>query len=115
MAPISTWRYLSCSYHHFLTLNLVLHLTATKPAETQKDLSQVLLLEASLEGLHLLALYCNIPSSFPNSLLDSFHLKPFPYGKVNEFIKLDQIYLSYRVGFVKINPNSVVRTERVIC
>ncbi|WP_206744144.1 hypothetical protein, partial [Vibrio splendidus] len=90
------------TYHHFLASNLVTYkpLTATKLAEKQKDQSQALLLEVSQEGLHLLVLYCNIPSSFPNLSLDSFHLKPFPYGKVNEFIKFNQLNLSYRVGFV---------------
>ncbi|CAK2502718.1 hypothetical protein VCRA2116O29_40108 [Vibrio crassostreae] len=33
--------------------------------------------------------YYNIPSSFPNSSLDSFHLKPFPYGKVNAFVDVE--------------------------
>ncbi|EDK30155.1 hypothetical protein VSWAT3_02911 [Vibrionales bacterium SWAT-3] len=91
MAPISTWRYLPCSYHHFLVSNpeLCKFPTATTTAETQKDQSQALLLEASQEVHHLLALYCNIPSSFPHSSLDSFHLKPFPYGKVNAFVDLE--------------------------
>ncbi|WP_299131047.1 hypothetical protein [uncultured Vibrio sp.] len=63
MALIATWRYLSSEYRHFLTLNLTLYKRpiATKPAETQKDQSQALLLEVSQEGHHLLALYCNIP------------------------------------------------------
>jgi hypothetical protein len=42
-------------------LRAQLKFIATKPVEKQKDQSQALLLEASQEGLHLLALYCNIP------------------------------------------------------
>ncbi|MEZ9673389.1 hypothetical protein [Vibrio lentus] len=51
------------TYHHFLASNLVTYkpLTATKPAEKQKDQSQALLLEVSQEGHHLLALCYNIP------------------------------------------------------
>ncbi|CDT85717.1 conserved hypothetical protein [Vibrio coralliirubri] len=68
MAPIPIWRYLSCPYHHCLVSNLTLYKssTAKEPAEIQITQSQVLLLEASQEGLHLLALYYNIPSSFPS-------------------------------------------------
>ncbi|MFA0035667.1 hypothetical protein AB4423_02875 [Vibrio chagasii] len=63
MAPISTWRYLSCPYYHFLTENLApyQHSTATTPVETQKDQSLTLPSEVSQEGLHLLALCYNIP------------------------------------------------------
>ncbi|MFA0123192.1 hypothetical protein AB4480_23270, partial [Vibrio sp. 10N.261.45.A4] len=61
-------RHLCFTYHHFLASKLKLYKSsiATKPAEKQKDQSPVLLLEASQEVLHLLALYCNIPSLIPN-------------------------------------------------
>ncbi|MEZ8404420.1 hypothetical protein AB6C70_16125 [Vibrio splendidus] len=82
---------MALSNHHLLASNLVPYQvpTATTPAETQKDQSQALLLEAGQEGHHLLALCDNIPSSFPHSSLDSLHLKPFPYGKVNAFVDVE--------------------------
>ncbi|MEZ8393694.1 hypothetical protein AB4252_06840 [Vibrio cyclitrophicus] len=64
MAPISIWRqYQFGAIHQLATSNLTQYKssTATKPTEKQKDQSQALLLEASQEGLHLLALCYNIP------------------------------------------------------